>query len=184
LCRTQIDLELMNNRRRAVTRLIKYYPTLAELYDIAWYTIIARATLSAEEERNKVGELEKLIDPKAPEYFAKTSIALMILENGGQAYVSLLLNQANQIETAVSEALIPGNAERMVSYLVESYTLNQLVALSQTLTENKEIQQWVAAAAKPTPETGEANRKAAIAHFLVQQVGLEPVQQAVQSRNG
>lgn len=182
LCRTQIDLELMNNRRTAVTRLIKYYPTLAALYDIAWYTINARATLTAEEEANRLAELEKLIDPKAPEFFAKTSIALLILENGGQAYVELLLNQAAQAQTSLEAVTVPNNTKHLVYYLVENYSLAQLVNLSESITENAEIRKWVTDAAKPVPETNESHQKAAIAHFLVQQIGVEPVQHAVQAQ--
>src|SRR5690606_13607258 len=105
LARTQIDLELMNKRRTAVTRLLEYYPSLAELYDIAWYTITARATLTREQEEQRKADLDKLFDPKAPENFAKSSIALMILENGGQAYVELLLTQAMQMLSPEAMAL-------------------------------------------------------------------------------
>ncbi|MCP5097531.1 MAG: hypothetical protein GY943_18450 [Chloroflexi bacterium] len=181
LCRTQIDLELMNNRRTAVTRMIKYYPTLAELYDIAWYTIIARATLSEDEEKKRLEKLEKLIDPKAPENFAKTSIALMILENGGQAYVELLLNQAGT--EAEIEAITPAkqSAEKMVRYMVDHYSLEQLVHMSKDLTENPEILRWINEASRPAPETSEANQKAAIAHFMVQQIGSERISETMQT---
>jgi hypothetical protein len=102
LCRTQIDLELMNNRRTAVTQLIQYYPSIAELYDIAYYTIIARATLTDEQEAMRLQQLQTLIDPKAPEQFARSSMALAILENGGPAYVQVLLSQAMMDSGAVT----------------------------------------------------------------------------------
>ncbi|RMH01251.1 MAG: hypothetical protein D6706_02245 [Chloroflexi bacterium] len=177
LCRTQIDLELMNKRRTAVTRLLEYYPTLAELYDIAWYTIIARATLTPEQEKARLEQLEKLIDPKAPENFARASIALMILENGGPPYVNLLLHQAMGPESvSPAQANTP---EALVRLLCERYSLAELVNLTEQLTEVSEIREWVRNAARPSPEVREANQKTAIAYFLVQEVGLDAVRRAV-----
>lgn len=181
LCRTQIDLELMNNRRTAVTRLLEYYPSLTQLYDIAWYTIIARATLTPEEEKSRLAELEKLIDPKAPEQFARSSIALMILENGGQAYVDLLLDQAMH-PAAMSTGTAVLSANDLVRQITDKYSLEQLVGLSEQVSEVEEVKTWVVNAAKPDPATTEANQKAAIAHFLIKQVGQEKIQQTVGER--
>jgi hypothetical protein len=178
LARRQIDLELMNNRRTAVTRLLQYYPTLAELYDIALYTITARETLTPEEEQTKLAELEKLIDPKAPEQFAKASIALMILENGGQTYVDLLLAQAmNHAEMAPSAT--PYRQEDLIRRLVEGYELEALVALTDQLTNDESIQKYVHDAAKPDPAIGQAEQKATIAHFLIQQIGSDTIYRAI-----
>jgi hypothetical protein len=177
LCRTQIDLELMNNRRTAVTRLLEFYPSLAELYDIAWYTIISRATLSPDEEKARQDELQKLIDPKAPENFARTNIALMILENGGQAYVELLLDQA--MAAAKAGAPVPTTPEQVVRQMVDKYTLDELVQLTNQLTASEEIRKWVSQAARPSSEASQAQQKASIAHFLVQQVGLDAVKRVV-----
>ncbi len=177
LARRQIDLELMNNRRTAVIRLLEYYPTLAELYDIALYTITARETLTAEEEQNRLAEMEKLIDPKAPEHFAKTSVALMILENGGQAYVDLLLAQAMN---SMAAPLPPPRQDSLVRRLVDNYDLDSLVTLADSVTENEAIRTYVRDAAKPDDATGMAEQKATIAHFLVQQVGAETISQATQ----
>lgn len=176
LARRQIDLELMNNRRTAVTHLITYYPSLAELYDIALYTITARETLTDEEERSKREELEKLIDPKAPEQFAKASVALLILENGGQAYVDLLLSQA--MDGAVAQTPPTLSQDRVVRQLVDQYDLEGLVQLTGRLTQNEKIRRYVQAAAQPDPSTSTADQKATIAHFLVQQLGKETVHQA------
>ncbi|MCA9971560.1 MAG: hypothetical protein KC425_15155 [Anaerolineales bacterium] len=178
LCRTQIDLELMNNRRTAVTRLLTYYPSLAELYDIAWYTIIARATLTAAEEAARIAELEKLLDPKAPEQFARTSIALMVLENGGPGYVNLLTDQAMTAENAAYPAMLM-TTERLVRQLVETHTLDGLVAFAKSLTDSGEVITWIECAARPDQDSSEATRKAAIAHFLIQQIGVEIVQHAM-----
>lgn len=180
LARTQIDLELMNNRRTAVTRLLEYYPSMAELYDIAWYTITARATLTREQEEQRKDELEKLLDPKAPENFAKSSIALMILENGGQAYVELLLTQAMQALSpeAMAEGK-PTSTDRLIWQLVDKYSLEEMVALTEKVAGSEKVLDYVTNAAKPDPNVNTANQKATIAHFLVQQVGIEPLQTAM-----
>jgi len=169
LCKNQIDLELMNGRRTAVTRLIERYPTLAELRDIAEYTIVARSTLSPDEEKARLADLDKLFDPKAPANMARTGLALAILENGGQAYVELLLSQP-----AVS---LPkaATAESVVKNLIDKYSLADLAALATRLTSTPQEHEYIQGAAKPSPGVGEASQKAAIAHFLVQRVGVETV---------
>jgi hypothetical protein len=180
LARTQIDLELMNKRRTAVTRLLAYYPTMAELYDIAWYTISARATLTREQEEQRKADLEKLLDPKAPENFAKSSIALAILENGGQAYVELLLTQA--MEMLSPEAMVltkPTSSDTLIWQLVEHYSLDEMVALAEKLCNSEKAISYVQEAAQPDPNANLTNQKATIAHFLVQQIGPEPLQKAL-----
>ncbi len=169
LCKTQIDLELMNGRRTAVTRLIERYPTLAELHDIAEYTIVSRATLAPDEAKARMAELDKLFDPKAPANFARTSIALKILENGGQAYVDLLLSQP---AAAASQATAP---EDVVKHLMEKYSLADLVTLAMQLTTTQQEHDYIQGAAQPVAGVGEASQKATIAHFLVQRVGVETV---------
>jgi hypothetical protein len=184
LARTQIDLELMNNRRTAVTRLLDYYPSMAELYDIAWYTITARATLSREEEEQRKAELEKLLDPNAPENFAKSSIALMILENGGQAYVELLLAQAMAGQNPEAMAVTmpkPTSADHLIWQLMENYSLDDLVTLTKKLSPPEKVLAYVVNAAKPDPDVNIAHQKATIAHFMVQQIGVEPLQKALAS---
>jgi len=177
LCRTQIDLELMKNRRTAVTQLLHHYPTIAELYDIAYYTIIARATLTLDEERMRVEQLQTLIDPKAPEQFARNSMALTILENGGPAYVEMLLSQA--MVSTPEAAPRRASQEEIVWQLINNYSLDGLVSLTNILTDDAKVRDWVSQAAKANQDTVEANQKAAIAYFLVQQVGLTQVQQAL-----
>jgi hypothetical protein len=180
LARTQIDLELMNNRRTAVTRLLEYYPSMAELYDIAWYTITSRATLTQAQEEQRKGDLEKLLDPKAPENFAKSSIALMILENGGQAYVELLLTQAMQALSPETMAQTkPTSTDKLIWQLVNNYNLDEMVALTKKVADSERVLEYVIDAAKPDPNVNTANQKATIAHFLMQQIGVEPLQTAM-----
>ncbi|MCA9958404.1 MAG: hypothetical protein KC443_05190, partial [Anaerolineales bacterium] len=148
------------------------------LYDIAWYTIIARATLSPTEEAAKLAELEKLIDPKAPEQFARSSIALMILENGGPGYVNLLLDQA-MTEQRVEAPTRAVSSENLVWQLVETYSLPGLVTFTEQLTSATDVLTWVHNAAKPDPNATEASQKAAIAHFLLQQIGADAIQRQI-----
>jgi hypothetical protein len=176
LCRTQIDLELMNNRRTAVTQLIQYYPSIAELYDIAYYTIIARATLTDEQEAMRLQQLQTLIDPKAPEQFARSSMALAILENGGPAYVQVLLNQAMTDSGAVTRQT---EQNTLVRQLAAEYSLTGLIQLTHRLTEATDVRQWVEQAAAPSPEAREADQKAAIAYFLLQEIGEDKVRQMI-----
>ncbi len=169
LCKTQIDMELMRGRRTAVTRLLERFPTLAQLYDIAQYTIVSRATLAPEEEKVRLQELDTLFNPKAPANFARTSMALMILEQGGQAYVDLLLSQP---EPAAPPTVSP---ETIVKRLVEKYTLPELVALATRLLPAPAEQAWVQDAAKPAAGVTEASQKATIAHFLIARLGTDAV---------
>ncbi|RME01429.1 MAG: hypothetical protein D6816_12305 [Bacteroidetes bacterium] len=178
LCRTQIDLELMNNRRTAVTDLLLHYPSLTELYDIAYYTIIARATLSPSEEEERLSRLEKLIDPSAPENFAKTSIALLILENGGPGYVNLLMDQAHQTSPEGAATAV-FTTEQLVTRMVNEFSLERLVELAEKMTAAEDVLEWIREAAKPNPGTSESNQKAAICHMIIQQTGVEAVQKAI-----
>lgn len=180
LCRTQIDLELMNNRRTAVTRLITYYPSSKQLYDIAWYTIIARATLSDEEEAERLAELERLIDPKAPESLARTSIALVILENGGQAYVNLLLDQAMS-EKATRPVANEIDETELVRQVMNQIELEQMPTFCASMTDDEAIHDWVEKAAAAQSDGHESSQKAGIALFLVQQVGADRVERALTS---
>ena len=176
MARTQIDLELMNRRRTAVTRLTTYYSTLAELYDVAYYTITARATLTPAEEKAKLEEIEKLLEPNAPEYYAKSSLALMILENGGGAYVELLLDQAmHPLESATIEAAPTG--EQTVQSLLSSYTLDELVALTKDRANNERVIEYVEKAAQPDSNANPETQKATIAQFMVQNIGADLLQE-------
>jgi len=160
LCKTQIDLELMKGRRTAVTRLLVRYPTLRELHGIATYTIMARTTLTPEEQKGRLSALDALLDPKVPSDVARTSMALRILENGGAEYVDLLLGQP--------EVPMPARAppESLVKQLIDKYSLLELVQVAKQLTVSPEVHTWIeqAAAANDAPE---ASRKGAIAHALM-----------------
>jgi hypothetical protein len=65
--------------------------------------------------------------------------------------------------------------------MVEGYDLDGLVALTNQLTDNEAIQNYVRDAAKPDPAISLAEQKATIAHFLLQQIGGETINQALAS---
>ncbi len=54
-----------------------------------------------------------------------------------------------------------------------------MVELTEAITHVPEIREWVRRAALPSPDTTKAEQKSAVAHFLVQHVGIEQVQQAL-----
>ncbi len=174
LCKTQIDLELMQGRRTAVTRLLQRYPTLRELHGIATYTIMARATLTSAEQAKRRNELDALLTPTAPPDVARMSLALRILENGGAEYVALLLSQPGG---EASDAVTP---EALVRQVVGRYSLHQLVDIAKELIVSPEVRTWIEQAAAPADETPETSRKAAIAHALVQHAGVDAVRQRLE----
>jgi hypothetical protein len=173
LCKTQIDQELMQGRRAAVTRLLTRYSTLSELHGIATYTVTARVTLTAEEQKVRLNALDALLDPKAPVDLARANLALRIVENGGYAYVDLLLNQAAAGRSSTT------SPDSLVKQLVDTYLLDELINLTKHLTNAPEMQDWVEQAAKATPDATEASQKAAIAQRLVKEFGVEVVRQAM-----
>lgn len=177
LCKTQIDLELMQGRRTSVTQLLERYPSLTELHGIAAYTVTARTTLSQDEQRVRLDALEKLLDPKVPADLARASIALRILENGGQAYVELLLHQS---ATSVPGTVTP---ENLIKQMVDKYSLSELVALTKRLTSSPELHNWVEQAAQPTPDAPETSQKIAIAQRLMNEVGVEAVRQEMEKHS-
>ena len=174
LCKTQIDLELMQGRRTAVDQLLQRYPGLIELHGIAAYTVTARTTFSPDEQKVRLEAVDKLLDPKVPTDLARASIALRILENGGQAYVELLLHHpAAGGPSAVTQ-------ETLVKQIVDKYSLPELVALTKSLTNLPELLDWVEQAAQPTPDAPETSQKIAIVQRLMNEVGVEAVRQEME----
>lgn len=92
----------------------------------------------------------------------------------GQAYVDLLLDSS---VTGPSDTVSP---EILVKHLVDTYSLDQLVHLTNRLAPEADVHEWVEKTAQPTPDAPEADRKAAIAHMLVQQAGVDVVRREVQ----
>lgn len=90
-------------------------------------------------------------------------MALTILENGGPAYVEMLLSQA----MTEANGTTPRRAlqEKLVWQIINNYSLDGLVELTSILTEDNKVRDWVKQAATTNNNTVEANQKAAIAYF-------------------
>src|SRR5262249_56429012 len=117
-------------------------------------------------QKARLETLDRMLDPKVPADLARASIALRILENGGQAYVELLLHPAASVPSTVTP-------ENLVKQMVDRYSLADLVALTKRLTNVPELQNWAEQAAQPTPDAPEASQTIAIAQRLIQAVGVE-----------
>ena len=167
LCKTQIDLELMQGRQSAVTGLLARYPTLQALHGMAVYAIMARSTLTAQEREAHRVALDTLFTSNTPSELARALMALRILEHGGQAYVDLLLRQP-----------LPSTPtpESLVAQLVTRYSVLELVQLAQRRL-TPEAHAWVERVAQPTPDASEADRTVTIAQMLVRQVSADVLQQ-------
>jgi hypothetical protein len=181
LCKTQIDFELINSRQSAVTQLLKRYPTIQELYGIAASTIAARATFTLQEEEVLVEVLDNLVDEQAPTDLLRAKLALFILEVGGQAYVDFILMQISAAPGAqdILGVRVPSQ-EEIVRQLVDKMSLDEMITLCGELTSDPTLLEWVQEAAKPNPGLTKTQQKSAIAHRLVQEVGVEAVKRAME----
>ncbi len=176
----------MNSRRSAVQRLVSRYPTVQELYGIAAYAIEARATLTADEEAERLATLETLASGQAPTDLARAKIALFILETGGQAFVDFLLLQLADAqarpEAAPTEpppATKASVTDGVVRQLAGQYSLKDLEGLAEQLTDDPALRKWIKEAAKTSPGVSETQQKNAIAYRLVREAGLEKVEAAI-----
>ena len=188
VCKKQIDLDLMSYRRMQVDRLLTRYSTVQELYQTALYTIKARATLAADEEKAKLEELQQTIDPKVPPEVARMNLGLLILEVGGVAFVDLLVGTREaavpaptpesiargEAAPAASAPPLPAeaSADAVVKKLVE-LPLADLVAFGNSLLESPTDRDWIEKAAAPTAGITELKQKAPIAYYIVSRVGAE-----------
>jgi hypothetical protein len=67
----------------------------------------------------------------------------------------------------------------LVRQLAAEHSLTGLIQLTHRLTEATDVRQWVEQAAAPSPEAREADQKAAIAYFLLQEIGEDKVRQMI-----
>lgn len=96
LCKTQIDQALMRRRQPMVQKLVECFPDKMALFNRAYYTIIARRTLTPEEEARQLDELTKrLTDPSLPSETVLMMLALHILETGGEGHAQALVEAAS-----------------------------------------------------------------------------------------
>jgi len=183
LCKKQIDLELMTFRRTLVDGLLQRYPSVKELYDTALYVINARATLTKDEETARLEDLKKTIDQKVPPELARLNLGLMILELGGVSYVESLI-QVRQNVVPGSTAAAGGaelTPETVVKKLCE-LPLSELTQRALAALASPEDQQRVAGLAEPVPGIPEVTRRASIAQFAVDHLGVEAAQKLAEGK--
>jgi hypothetical protein len=189
LCKTQIDLSLMRNRETAIRHLITRYPDEKQLYNLAYYTIKARGTLSADEERAALGELDKIMAQAGlPQEIVQTNLALMILEVGGQAFADILCSMTECRPNAQGVALVQAaNHDALVGQLVTGYDLTGLAGLARQavllapVTENREaLQNFVQGTLEDQGAT-EQFRKTILARLVVEKAGVSFAEKAVQA---
>lgn len=99
LCKTQIDQALMRRRQPIVRELVDAFPGKLTLFNMAYYTVVARRTLPPEEEARQVAQLTKrLEDPSLPDDVVRRMLALHILETGGDEHARALIEAASDRE--------------------------------------------------------------------------------------
>jgi len=95
LCKTQVDQALMHRRQPIVRELVDAFPSDLALFNMAYYTVVARRTFTPEEEAQHLAALtERLEDRALPEEVIRMTIALHILETGGEAHARALISAA------------------------------------------------------------------------------------------
>ncbi len=185
LCKTQIDLVLMRNRQSTVEHLIARYPSEKDLYNLAYFTIVAR-TLSREEEQARVDELNKLMkNISLPLDVIRRSLALMILEIGGQAFAEVLCRAAPGAVQEKGVLAVPAAApavatdrDQLVSQLADSFGLDQLADLARQAVdrapsgEDREALMRFVEGTYGDNRASEQSRKVILARFIVEKGGV------------
>lgn len=170
LCKKQIDLDLMTYRREKVDHLLRSYPTVQELYDTALYTLQARATLTPDEEAAKRAELQRIIGDKLPPELTRLDLGLLILELGGEAFVTSMTRAREALGAAGGhEALTPDRVVKELRDLPLTELTQKAMAASTAPADQARIQQL----AEPVTGIPEVTQKASIARYLVDRLGLE-----------
>lgn len=180
LCKNQIDLALMRKRRAGVEALLARFPDERSLYNTAYYTIISRGILSAEEEAKRLAELNDVMTSKAlPIEVIRPTIALFILENGGEGYTDLLIHTMPKVADPARPLVAGAPGLPGVEELAADYSLAQLAALchqavdqampgDQSEKDNLHafVDDWL-----QDESVSEEQRKTTLARFLLERAG-------------
>lgn len=180
LCKTQIDLVLMRYRQSTVERLVTRYPTEKDLYNLTYFTIVAR-TLSRQEEQRCLDGLNQLIKNQSlPVDVLRRSLALMILEIGGQAFAELLCRPVPGVPaiSAPVQAATSADRDHWVSQLVTACSLEELAEGARRAVdrapvgEDREaLMRFVEGTCGDT-RASEHSRKVILARFIVEKGGI------------
>jgi len=136
LCKTQIDQALMRRRQPIVRELVKAFPSKLSLFNMAYYTLVARRTLAPEEEARQVAQLTKrLEDSSLPDDVVRRMLALHILETGGDEHARALIEAAAEPRPA-TVARVP-DREEITRELAERLDLESLKGMALEVVERE-----------------------------------------------
>lgn len=179
LCKTQIDQALMRRRQPMVQQLVERYPSQLALFNMAYYTVVARRTFTPEEEAQQLAELtRRLQDPSLPDEVIRMTLALHILETGGEGHARALIEAASRRAPSAAAAAEMPDREAVTRGLAERLDLDALKGLALEVVERvaagdvrDEWQAYVEGtaddAASPEPV-----RRTSLARFIVDKGGL------------
>jgi hypothetical protein len=182
LCKTQIDQALMRRRQPMVQELVDAFPDKMKLFNMAYYTTVARRTLTPEEEARQFDELiERLADKSLPDEVTHMMLALHILETGGEEHARVLINAASRGEAgeaaiakapAVAAAVEAPDRETVTKNLAQQLDLDALKALALKVVETTaggmrdEWRTYVEGTASDA-DASELVRRTSLARFVV-----------------
>ena len=179
LCKTQIDQTLMRRRQPIVRKLVEAFPSQLALFNMAYYTVVARRTLTPEEESQQLAELAgRLGDTSLPDEVIRMTLALRILEIGGEGHAQVLIEAAPRRAPVVAAAAETPDREAVTRELAESLSLNALKGLALKVVERKAAggvrDEWRAYVEGTASDTAspEAVRRLNLARFVVDRAGL------------
>ncbi|MBS3785100.1 MAG: hypothetical protein KGY78_11720, partial [Anaerolineae bacterium] len=137
LCKTQIDQSLMRRRQPIVRELVEAFPSKLALFNMAYYTLVARRTLAPEEEARQVTQLTKrLEDSSLPDDVVRRMLALHILETGGDEHARALIEAAAAEPRRATVARVP-DREDITRELAERLDLQSLKGMALGVVERE-----------------------------------------------
>ena len=177
LCKMQIDQSLMRRRQSVVQELVEAFPSQLALFNMAYYTVIARRTFTSEEEERQLSELNERLRASLPEEVIRRTLALHILETGGEGHARALIEAVPRREPSAAAAQAP-NHEEITRDLAERLDLDALEATALKVVEDAAAgdarDEWRAYVEGTASDTAspEAVRRLNLARFIVDRAGL------------
>jgi hypothetical protein len=179
LCKTQIDQMLMRRRQPIVRKLVEAFPSQLALFNMAYYTVVARRTLTPEEEAQQLDVLaERLGDTSLPDEVIRMTFALHILETGGEGHAQALIEATPRQAPLAAAAAETLDREAVTGNLAERLDLETLKELALEAVERKAAggvrDEWCAYVEGTAGDTAspEAVRRIGLARFIVDKAGL------------
>jgi len=177
----------MRRRQPLVDELVKSFPSQLALFNMAYYTVVARRTLTPEEEARQLADLTKrLQDPSLPDEVIRMTIALHILETGGEGHAQALIEAASRRTPPqagvpkrpdAATAVEAPDREQVTRKLAEQLSLDALKGLALEVVEHKaagdvrdDWRKYVEGAANDAASP-EPVRRTSLARFIVDKAG-------------